>query len=135
MPFRLRADRRSGCFLARHPRFELGTFGSGVPRLSEAGTAVSLAHGPNVGHEELVQQGIELAEAARARSPDSTRLAEEFAEAVGEALEPINRLVAAAIAGGPFSVRRALELLEVLLQHGPSTSPATGHTSDEAAEG
>jgi len=41
-------------------------------------------------------------------------LAFRLAEAVGAALEPINMQVAAVLAGGPFTVRRALDLVDGL---------------------
>ena len=87
-------------------------------------------------HGAALNRGLELAEAVRAGSPDSAALAEQFALAVGESLEPVNRLVAAVLAGGPFAVRRALELVEALHQLAPPmATPDQDETADGAGQG
>ena len=70
-------------------------------------------------------QAIDFLKAAAAGDARSAELARALALAVGEALEPVNRLVAAVLAGGPFTIRRALELAEVVmaLAAAPAASP------------
>jgi hypothetical protein len=60
-------------------------------------------------------QAIDFLKAAAAGDARSAELARALALAVGEALEPVNRLVAAVLAGGPFTIRRALELAALVL--------------------
>ena len=61
---------------------------------------------------------VEFARAVEAGGDDSGELAREFATAVGLTLEPVNQLVAAVLAGGPFSVRRGLQLAEEVVVNG-----------------
>jgi hypothetical protein len=62
------------------------------------------SRGPIVGHERLFKLAVEFARAARGGDRPAHQLAVDLALAVGEAMEPGNRLVAAALAGGPPSV-------------------------------
>ena len=61
---------------------------------------------------------VEFARAVEAGCDDSGELAKEFATAVGLRLEPVNQLVAGVLAGGPFAVRRGLQLAEELVESG-----------------
>jgi hypothetical protein len=69
-----------------------------------------------------------FAQAVDEGAPNANELAAELAIAVGETLEPANRLVASVMAGGPFAVRRALELAELVLVEVNAVAdlPATG---------
>ena len=61
---------------------------------------------------------VEFKRAVEEGREDSGELAAEFATAVGMALEPVNQLVAAVLAGGPFAVRRGLQLAEEVVGNG-----------------
>ena len=72
----------------------------------------------------------ELVSAAADGDERAFELAINFAEAVNEQLEPLNRLVIAILTGGPLTVRRGLELAELVLQ---SRQPADGAVQDASA--
>jgi len=57
-----------------------------------------------------------LIQACASRHRDAAALAVTLAETIGDVLEPTNRLVAAVLAGGPFVLRRALDLAELILE-------------------
>jgi len=77
---------------------------------------------------DIVAMALELAAAVKAGDSAAAELAGRFALAVGHGLEPVNRLIAAVLAGGPFTIRRALELAELVLDghgvNGLGQSPA-----------
>jgi hypothetical protein len=81
------------------------------------------------------EQAIELLQAVRAGDARSGELARTFALGVGEGLEPVNGLVAAVLAGGPFTIRRAMELAEVGLALSAAPAAAARCPAIKAGEG
>ena len=105
-------------------------FGSGDRAETLHNQEVNPSRGPAVDQLlALRDRAVEMAAAVQAGDPDAGELAAAFALAVGEAMEPANRLVAAVMAGGPFAVRRALELGEMMLGAADAVHPRTGSAS------
>ena len=74
----------------------------------------------------VINRAHRFLKAAAAGESQSAVLAHQLAEAAAEQLEPLNRLVVAILSGGPFTVRRGLELAEVVLK--------AGHGEEDAQE-
>ena len=94
-------------------RLEPRTYGLKEGREDERSHGVEYDHGLSAGSERIAEAAQALLVATAAGDPAAAELAGALAWAVGEELESLNRLVAAVLAGGPFAVRRALELVEL----------------------